>query len=78
MADKNDTWKENVPGKIYVDRTCISCDTCCITAPINFEMHVSEEGHAFIAKQPSTPEEELACKEAIEACPVGAIGDDNE
>jgi ferredoxin len=30
---------------------------------------------AFVSKQPETPEEEAACKEAMEGCPVEAIGD---
>jgi ferredoxin len=29
-------------------------------------------------KQPETPEEEALCKEAMEGCPVEAIGNDGE
>jgi len=75
MADKNDSWPENAPGKMYVDRTCIACDACCIAAPNNFKMN-ENDGHAFLAKQPTSPEEEEQCKEAMEACPVEAIGND--
>ena len=35
-----------------------------------------EEGHAFVVNQPKTPEEEAQCKEAMEGCPVEAIGND--
>lgn len=77
MADKNDKWPENAAGKYYVDRTCIACDACCITAPENFKMH-EEDGHAYVAKQPTTPEEEDHCREAMEGCPVEAIGNDGE
>ncbi|RME16273.1 MAG: ferredoxin, partial [Bdellovibrio sp.] len=30
------------------------------------------------SKQPSTPEEEEACQEAMEGCPVEAIGNDGD
>lgn len=75
MADKNDRWPENTNGKYYVDRTCIACDACCIAAPDNFKMN-EDDGHAFMAKQPSNPQEEDQCREAMEGCPVEAIGDD--
>ncbi len=75
MADKNDVWPENVPGKVYVDKTCIACDACCIAAPKNFKMN-ENDGHAFLSKQPDSPEEEEQCKEAAEGCPVEAIGSD--
>lgn len=77
MADKNDKWPENAKGKFFVDRTCIACDACCIAAPDNFKMH-EEDGHAFLVKQPSTPQEADQCKEAMEGCPVEAIGTDGE
>jgi ferredoxin len=77
MADKGTKWEENVKGKIYVDKSCIACDACVLTAAKNFSMH-EVDGHAFVAKQPATPEEEAACKEAMEGCPVEAIGNDGE
>ncbi len=73
MADKANRYEQNVPGKFYVDKQCISCDACCTSAPLNFKMN-DEEGHAFVAIQPQTPEEEAQCKEAMEGCPVEAIG----
>ena len=33
---------------------------------------------ANVFKQPTTPEEEALCKEAMEGCPVEAIGNDGE
>ena len=74
MADISMKWKENVDGRIFVDQTCIACDACVLTAPGNFSMH-EEDGHAFVSKQPQGPEEEAACKEAMDGCPVEAIGD---
>lgn len=74
MADKSQMWKENKPGKMFVDQSCIACDACVISAPKNFAMH-EEDGHAYVAKQPEGSDEEAACKEAMEGCPVEAIGD---
>ncbi|MBV8174072.1 MAG: ferredoxin [Verrucomicrobia bacterium] len=36
-----------------------------------------ERGHSFVFKQPQTPEEENQCQEAMQNCPVEAIGDDD-
>lgn len=77
MADKKEMWKQNAKGKFYVDQTCIACDACVTTAPNNFSMN-EDEGHAFLSKQPGTPEEEDLCKEAMDGCPVEAIGSDGE
>lgn len=77
MADKSQKWNENAAGKFYVDQTCIACDACVLAAPKNFKMN-EEDGHAYVAKQPQSPEEEAACQEAIEGCPVEAIGSDGE
>lgn len=73
MADVTDKWPENKAGKFYVDRTCIACDACCIAAPDNFKMN-ENDGHAYLSKQPDSPEEENFCQEALEGCPVEAIG----
>lgn len=75
MANKNDQWSQNSPGKYYVDKTCIACDACVLTAPDNFKMN-EMDGHAFLSKQPASPEEEALCKEAMEGCPVESIGND--
>ena len=77
MANKAEKWTQNKPGKYYVDQSCISCDACVCSAPNNFNMN-DEEGHAFVTQQPQTPEEEQACREAMEGCPVEAIGNDGE
>ena len=74
MADLKTKWKDNTPGKVFVDQSCIACDACVLSAPNNFAMH-EEDGHAFVSKQPAGAEEEAACKEAMDGCPVEAIGD---
>jgi ferredoxin len=76
MADKSTKWKENAKGKVFVDQSCIACDACVLTASKNFAMH-EQDGHAYVSKQPETPEEITACKEAMDGCPVEAIGNDD-
>jgi len=75
LADKTNKYDENVPGKFYVDKECIACDACVMSAPDNFGMD-DDDGHAFVIKQPGSTEEEEQCLEAMEGCPVEAIGDD--
>ena len=45
------------------------------TAPANFKRN-DDGGHSYVYKQPESPEEEAVCKEAMEGCPVEAIGSD--
>ena len=77
MADPTDKVETNVSGKYYVDTSCIDCDVCRTTAPSNF-MANEDEGYSYVYKQPETEEEEAQCQEALESCPVEAIGDDGE
>jgi ferredoxin len=74
MADVANRYPENLPGKYYVDNQCIDCDLCRETAPSNFGRN-DDGGYSYVYKQPSTPDEEKLCKEAMEGCPVEAIGD---
>jgi len=75
MADVANKYPENVEGKFYVDDQCIDCDLCRETAPANFKRN-DDGGHSFVYKQPESPDEESLCKEAMEGCPVEAIGND--
>lgn len=75
MAFVKDKLPDNVPGKYYVDRQCIDCDVCRDTSPGNF-IRNDENGYSYVYKQPETPEEIDLCNEALNACPVEAIGDD--
>jgi ferredoxin len=75
MADVANKYPENVAGKFYVDDQCIDCDLCRETAPASFKRN-DDGGHTYVYKQPETPEEQALCKEAMEGCPVEAIGND--
>ena len=76
MADKTSKFEENVKGKFYVDNSCIACDACSAAAPNNFKL--LEDEYAFVFKQPESDEEKEQCLEALESCPVEAIGSDGE
>jgi ferredoxin len=60
-----------------VDDQCIDCDLCRETAPANFRRN-DDAGHSYVFKQPANPEELKLCKEALEGCPVEAIGNDRK
>lgn len=75
MADRAEKFPENTAGPYYVDEACIDCDVCRATAPLNFKRN-EEWGYSYIRKQPETAEEEAKCLEALEGCPVEAIGRD--
>ena len=84
MADREDQWEDNIGGftivsgkKVifYVDRECILCSVCSDAAPNNFRIS-DEEEHDICYKQPDSVQELEECYEAMENCPVEAIGDD--
>ena len=84
MAEPNDKWEDNVDGfsivagkkvSFYVDRECILCSVCEEVAPKNFRMN-DDETHDICFKQPENEAELEDCYEAMECCPVEAIGDD--
>ena len=75
MADVKNKYPENVAGPYYVDNQCIDCDLCRETAPDNFTRS-DEGGYSYVYKQPSSSSEESLCKDAMEGCPVEAIGND--
>ena len=74
MPNPKEKIPENEPGRYYVDRGCIDCDVCRDIAQDNFTRE-ADKGYSFVYKQPANPDEEALCREAMEACPVEAIGD---
>ena len=75
MAEKDDKYEDNADGQYYVDSQCIDCDVCRVTAPNNYTRN-EEGGYSFVNKQPAGDEEEAQCQEALDSCPVEAIGND--
>jgi ferredoxin len=85
MADRNDKYEDNVGGiavingkkySFYVDRECILCSVCSDAAPDNFKVS-DDDSHDICYKQPENDEALDLCQEAMECCPVEAIGDDD-
>jgi glyoxylase-like metal-dependent hydrolase (beta-lactamase superfamily II)/ferredoxin len=72
MADPKLAVSENVPGPIFVDRTCIDCHTCRRLAP---EIFGDGAPTSFVHRQPATDHDLRIAQRATLACPVGAIGD---
>ena len=77
MADIANKYPENSAGKFYVDNQCIDCDLCRETAPDNFKRN-DDGGYSFVYKQPENDGEAARCKEAMEGCPVEAIGNNGD
>lgn len=77
MAEREDKLTDNVSGRFYVDSQCIDCDVCRDMAPANFKQN-RDNGYSFVYKQPASNDERKLCEEAMNACPVEAIGDDGE
>jgi len=74
MADLQNKYSDNIEGRYFVDEQCIDCDLCREVAPEFFGRN-NEEGYSYVFKQPENSEEEELCKEAMDGCPVEAIGD---
>ena len=71
MANLKKSVAENAPGAFFVDRTCIDCDTCRQIAPAVFG---EAPGHAFVRRQPTTPNDRRQALHALVSCPTGSIG----
>ncbi|HSJ03053.1 MAG: ferredoxin [Verrucomicrobium sp.] len=77
MPDSQNKVARSVSGPFYVDNDCIDCDRCREIAPSIFGRDDSA-GLSFVQRQPSTPEEMAQCADALDCCPVEAIGNDGE
>jgi glyoxylase-like metal-dependent hydrolase (beta-lactamase superfamily II)/ferredoxin len=71
MANLNKRVPEDEPGDFFVDSTCIDCDTCRQVASAVF---AEGPGHAFVRRQPATPDDRRQALHALVCCPTGSIG----
>lgn len=62
---------QNAPGDLFVDATCIDCDTCRWMAPATF---ARREGMSAVVAQPQDAAERMAALQALVACPTASIG----
>ncbi|MDR2737881.1 MAG: ferredoxin [Puniceicoccales bacterium] len=77
MAVKENKVSGNVAGKFYVDDQCVDCDLCREICPVCFKRD-DENGGSIVYRQPEGEEELALCREAMDSCPLSAIGDDGE
>ncbi|WP_442786427.1 MBL fold metallo-hydrolase [Leptothoe sp. PORK10 BA2] len=71
MAQLKARRPENVEGDIFVDTTCIDCDTCRWMAPDVFGRAGSMSA---VHTQPMTSEERIQALKALLSCPTASIG----
>jgi glyoxylase-like metal-dependent hydrolase (beta-lactamase superfamily II)/ferredoxin len=71
MASQAQRLPANVAGDVYVDATCIDCDTCRWMAPATFDRRGEQ---SRVSRQPQTPEELQRALMAVLACPTASIG----
>jgi glyoxylase-like metal-dependent hydrolase (beta-lactamase superfamily II)/ferredoxin len=72
MARDTASAARNAAGDLFVDTTCIACDTCRRIAPAVYGGE--EDEPAFVARQPADPATRQRALMALLACPVAAIG----
>ena len=70
-------YDENSAGLFYVNDDCIACDTCVDIACDFFKL-TADYDHAFVYNQPQTIQDIKRCEEALDTCPVAAIGKRND
>ncbi len=71
MAQLTHRRHENVAGDIFVDDSCIDCDTCRWMAPQVFERVA---GQSAVTHQPETETLRLQSLQALLSCPTASIG----
>jgi len=77
MANPNDKAQKNISGKFYVDNSCVGCGQCLSIASDCFAED-PDAGGIYVKQQPTSAASIAACQEAINSCPVEAIGADGE
>ncbi len=71
MADRARALPENAAGDLYVDASCIDCDTCRWMAPETFDRRGSQ---SRVHRQPVQDEPRRRALMAALACPTTSIG----
>jgi ferredoxin len=79
MADKSDKISENVPGKYYVDKTCVPCHTCMEVEGVHALLKYNDDQtYVYFHTQPADEAQTKVAEDALAICPTGAIGNDGE
>ena len=72
MAQRHLAVAQNAPGELFVDSTCIECDTCRELAPDVFGS--TESGQSFVLGQPANEPQWRRALWAVVSCPTASIG----
>jgi glyoxylase-like metal-dependent hydrolase (beta-lactamase superfamily II)/ferredoxin len=72
MARRELAVAENAPGDLFVDDSCIECDTCRELAPDVFGS--LDSGQSFVRAQPSDEGTWRRALHAVVSCPTSSIG----
>lgn len=72
MASFEQAHPKNVPGSLFVDTTCIDCETCYHLGPSLFSEYYDDK--SVVSKQPESVLEWQKAKRAIISCPTNSIG----
>lgn len=70
-------YEDNVPGRFYIDKSCIDCGMCPTLAPHTFA-ESDDATHSYAHAQPTTDEEVAECEEAAAICPTHSVRADGE
>jgi glyoxylase-like metal-dependent hydrolase (beta-lactamase superfamily II)/ferredoxin len=73
MARLQDRLPQNVDGELYVDSSCIDCETCRFVAPHTFDRSDAVD-QSYVARQPDSEEDRIRALMALVACPTSSIG----
>lgn len=74
MARASSRRPQNAPGALFVDDTCIDCDTCRWMAPRTFDRRGEM---SRVHTQPVDSLEVARALQALVACPTGSIGSED-
>jgi glyoxylase-like metal-dependent hydrolase (beta-lactamase superfamily II)/ferredoxin len=72
MARLNLRLPENAPGELFVDETCIDCDTCRELSPRTFGS--TRSGQSYVVRQPPDAPSWRSALRALVSCPTASIG----
>lgn len=75
MATQRQRRPQNISGDVFVDATCIDCDTCRWMAP---EIFNRAGDQSAVYHQPDNPDERLHAMQALLSCPTASIGTVNK
>lgn len=75
MANPNSRFPENVPGRWYIDESCINCGMFPSAVPEVFRTNDAGT-NTIVHCQPNSPEIVAQCDEIAGLCPTNSIGSD--